>query len=60
MKLLAATIQTEDTMYENYHAETGEGLWAKGFGSWNIIADKMHVELEEARIDSERSINYGF
>lgn len=46
MKLLAATIRTEDTMYENYHAETGEGLWAKGFGSWNLIADKMYEELK--------------
>lgn len=34
------------TLFENYHAETGEPLWAPQFISWNILALEM-IELVE-------------
>lgn len=44
---LANGIRRKGCMFENYHAETGEPLYAPGFGSWNILADKMLDELEK-------------
>ena len=46
VRLIAANIRRKGCMYENYHAETGEGLYAAGFASWNLLADKMHDELK--------------
>jgi len=41
-KVLAGCIGQFGYMRENYHAETGEGLYADHFASWNILADIMH------------------
>ena len=32
-------------MRENYDAETGEGLYADNFASWNLLADAMPLYL---------------
>lgn len=45
-RLLEEDIKRTGRMHENYHAETGLGLWSPGFGSWNILAPHM---LEEAK-----------
>ena len=34
-------------MRENYDAETGEGLYADHFASWNIFADTLYWYLNE-------------
>lgn len=47
VKLLADGIREKGYMFENYDAETGKPLYAPYFGSWNILADKMHEELEK-------------
>ena len=41
-KVLAGCIEQFGYMRENFHAETGEGLYADHFASWNILADIMH------------------
>ncbi|MFZ4598769.1 MAG: MGH1-like glycoside hydrolase domain-containing protein [Terrimicrobiaceae bacterium] len=41
-KVLAGCIGQFGYMRENFHAETGEGLYADHFASWNILADIMH------------------
>jgi len=41
IKTLAADIRKNGVMHENYHAETGQELFCKGFGSWNVLADVM-------------------
>ncbi|MCL5104461.1 MAG: hypothetical protein M1133_10160 [Armatimonadetes bacterium] len=43
---LAADIEKNGTMHENYHAETGAPLYADHFGSWNTLADLLPDELE--------------
>ena len=40
-KVLAGCISQLGYMRENFDAETGEGLYADRFGSWNILADIM-------------------
>lgn len=30
-------LTTSGTLHENYNPETGEGLWADTFGSWNLL-----------------------
>lgn len=46
VRMLSEVIENKGCMFENYHAETGEPLYAPFFGSWNILADKMHQEWE--------------
>jgi hypothetical protein len=33
-------------MFENYHPETGKGLYAVFMMSWNILADVIDKEIE--------------
>ncbi len=47
IRLLASSIKKKGCMFENYHAETGNPLYAPDFASWNILADIMHAELEK-------------
>lgn len=35
---LSQSLKRDGTLYENYYAETGDGLWAPDFISWNILA----------------------
>lgn len=44
--LLARDIAENGGMHENYDAETGRGLWAENFGSWNMLAARMLEEAE--------------
>jgi putative isomerase len=49
MRMLATMlddIQNNNTLHENYHAETGKPLWAPQFMSWNILALEMIQVLE--------------
>lgn len=39
-------IESNGTMHENYHADTGEPLWAPQFMSWNILALELLEILE--------------
>lgn len=43
-------------MYESYHPRTGQGLWARGLMSWNVLADVMATEIETGRFALKRII----
>jgi putative isomerase len=45
--LLARSLKTEGCFFENYDAETGAPLYARNFGSWNILADMLHHEIAQ-------------
>ena len=47
IKLLAMSLKNIGSFAENYHADTGEPLYAREFASWNILADMMHKEGSE-------------
>ena len=47
VELVCKSIQTHGFMRENFDSETGEGLYADNFASWNILADKFHLYLED-------------
>lgn len=49
IKLLARSLKKIGAFTENYDAETGAPLYAPGYASWNILADRMHPELETGR-----------
>ncbi|MBU1736411.1 MAG: hypothetical protein KJ692_14385 [Verrucomicrobia bacterium] len=40
-KVIAMSVKQCGFMRENFHAETGEPLYADNFASWNILADLM-------------------
>lgn len=45
-KVIVMNIETLGFMRENFHAETGAGLYADQFASWNILADLMPDYLQ--------------
>ena len=45
VELIYKSFQELGFMRENYHAETGEGLYADDFASWNLLTDSMHWYL---------------
>lgn len=45
VELIYKSFQDLGFMRENYDAETGEGLYADQFASWNLLADSMHRYL---------------
>ena len=47
VELVYKSIQTLGFMRENFDSETGEGLYADNFASWNILSDKFHLYLED-------------
>ena len=53
VELIYKSIENLGFMRENYNAETGEGLYADYFASWNILTDSMHYYLD----DSEKGIS---
>ena len=46
VELIHQSIEDLGFMRENYHAETGEGLYADQFASWNLLSDSMHSYLD--------------
>lgn len=42
VELICNSVKSFGFMRENFHAETGEPLYADNFASWNILADKFH------------------
>ena len=48
VELIYKSIEELGFMRENYHAETGEGLYADQFASWNILTDTMHHYLDQS------------
>ena len=46
VELVYKSIQELGFMRENFDGETGEGLYADNFASWNILTDKFHAYLE--------------
>jgi len=49
LRLLALSLKTVGSFTENYDAETGKPLYATGFASWNLLADRMHPGLNSGR-----------
>lgn len=45
-ELCRLNIQQFGGMFENYHPDTGAGLWARDYLSWNILADVMATEID--------------
>lgn len=43
VELVYKSISTLGFMRENFDGETGEGLYADNFASWNILTDKFHL-----------------
>ena len=41
LDLLAADVAKNGAFHEYYDPDTGEGLWNKGFSSWNLLAFNM-------------------
>lgn len=48
-KLIAMNIESFGFMRENFNAETGEGLYADHFASWNILADLFPDYLQDGK-----------
>ena len=44
--LLARDYAETGAFHEYYHPETGEGVWKKGFSSWNLLAWNLLAYLE--------------
>lgn len=42
---LVRDVKENNTMHENYNAESGEGLFAPGFMSWNVLALELVAVL---------------
>jgi len=49
MFLLASSLEKIGSFTENYDAETGQPLFAPGYGSWNILMDMMYQELRSGK-----------
>ncbi|MFA6210383.1 MAG: trehalase family glycosidase [Candidatus Obscuribacterales bacterium] len=43
---LLGSLSSNNTLFENYDADTGKGLWAPQFMSWNILALELVQTLE--------------
>lgn len=56
IKLCIRDMDTTGGMHENYNSETGEGLAAPGFISWNILLMNLTDELEDNRHPLEKLI----
>lgn len=46
LNTMQADLEKTGTLHENYHAETGQPLWAPQFMSWNILALELVEVLE--------------
>ncbi len=46
VKTLLGSLSNYNTLFENYDADTGKGLWAPQFMSWNILALELVETLE--------------
>lgn len=46
--LLALALERQGFFRENFHAETGEGLYADQFASWDILGDTFQLYLDNA------------
>lgn len=46
VKTLLNSLSNYNTLFENYDADTGKGLWAPQFMSWNILALELIETLE--------------
>ena len=43
--VLAKSLQMRGSFAENFHAETGEPLYASCYASWNLLGDTLHDDL---------------
>ena len=55
LDLLAQDLDTSGAFHEYYHPETGEGLFNKGFSSWNLLAFNMLEYLDGKAVIEEFS-----
>lgn len=56
IKLCIRDMDATGGMHENYNSETGEGLAAPGFISWNMLLMNLIGELEDDRHSFEKLI----
>lgn len=47
LDLLAQDLEQNGAFHEYYHPETGEGLYNKGFSSWNLLGANLLAYLED-------------
>ena len=45
---IAGRLSADGAYYENYHAETGAPLKAKGIASWYLLLPFIHEQSEDA------------
>ena len=53
LELLAADVEKNGAFHEYYDPETGEGLWNKGFSSWNLLAFNMLAYFDGSEVIEE-------
>lgn len=53
VELLAKDLAETGAFHEYYHPETGEGVWNKGFSSWNLLAYNLLAYLEGREVIEE-------
>jgi len=53
LDLLAMDLRNNGAFHEYYHPETGEGLFNKGFSSWNLLAFNMLEYLDGNEVVEE-------
>ena len=56
LNLLAKDLEENGAFHEYYNPETGEGLYNKGFSSWNLLAFNMLEYFDKKEIIEEFSI----
>ena len=56
INLLAKDLEENGAFHEYYNPETGEGLYNKGFSSWNLLAFNMLEYFDKKEIIEEFSI----
>lgn len=49
INVLAMSLDKIGSFTENFHGDTGEPLYAPGYGSWNLLADAMDEETKKGR-----------
>jgi putative isomerase len=56
VKLLDKDLKENGAFHEYYNPETGEGLFNKGFSSWNLLAFNMLEFLDSKEVIEEFNI----
>ena len=57
IELLDNDLSMSGAFHEYYNGDTGEGLYNKGFSSWNLLAFNMLAYFENKEVVEEFSCN---